>query len=90
MLENNLLTQLESSIIHFVNLYVVKKFRTCVPGTKEHLESLQNLKRIIEIELSIIGDAKDLDETKITKYDQEIIAFKLLKTVIYVDYTRLL
>ena len=62
-----------------MNLYVAKKFRTCVPGNKEHLESLKSLKRIIELELSIIGDAKDLDLTKITTYDQEITAFKLYK-----------
>ena len=58
-----------------MNLYVAKKFRTCVPGNKEHLESIKSLKRIIELELSIIGDAKDLDLTKIKAYDQEIKVF---------------
>ena len=48
-------------------------------GTKEHLESLKSLKRIIEVELSIIGDAKDLDLNKITTYDQEITASILYK-----------
>ena len=79
MLENTHLTKLQLRIFDFMNFYVVKKFRTCVPGTKEHLESLKSLKRIIELELSIIGDAKDLDLTKITTYDQEITAFKLYK-----------
>ena len=75
MLNNNHLTLLESSIFNYVNFYVEKKFRTCLPESKEHLKSFKNLKRIIELELSIIGDAKDLDLTKIKTYDQEIKVF---------------
>ena len=58
-----------------MNLYVEKKFRACLPESKEHLKSFKNLKRIIELELSIIGDVKDLDLTKIKTYDQEIKVF---------------
>lgn len=79
MQDNAALKLLEVQTFQFMSLYVVKKFKTCVPGTEEHLESLENLQRIIQVELSIIGDAKDLDLAKIKEYDQEVRALKIYR-----------
>ena len=57
----------------------MKKYKNCLQQTKENLESFKNLKRIVEVWLSIIGAAKDLDREKLIRFDEEIRCFKIYK-----------